>query len=351
MKTIYYFSIILFLNSFSLAAQNDLITGLNQPVGLALSGDYLYIAEYGAGKISKINITDQTPIATDVVIGLDGPGSLLLIGDYLYIAEYDGDKISKIDITVPTPTATTVVTVSAPEGLVLSGNELYIAEYDGGKISKIDITDSTPIPNATYVFTANNPQGLELNGNDLYIAFYNDSKISKIDITDAILTATDVVTLDDNGGPSGLALNGNELYIADYINSKIFKINTTDATPTLINVTTSVSDPWHIIINNDVLYIPEFNGNKVSTIGLNTLSVEDPDSAINSINIFPNPATNAIQVKGMFGLQNYIIYNVLGEEIKKGTVSVNNDVDIQSLATGVYFLKFNSGYAFKFLKK
>ncbi|NQY08397.1 MAG: T9SS type A sorting domain-containing protein, partial [Flavobacteriales bacterium] len=83
-------------------------------------------------------ITDASPTATDVLTGLNLPAGLLFIGNDLYIAEYGANKILKIDVTDASPIATDVVTtgIAGPFGMEVNGNDLYIAEFGGNKISK-----------------------------------------------------------------------------------------------------------------------------------------------------------------------------------------------------------------------
>jgi sugar lactone lactonase YvrE len=61
--------------------------GLNRPVALVMSktAPRLYVAEYGAGQVTEISLTDgaKRPLVT----GLDGPIALAVVDDALYVAE------------------------------------------------------------------------------------------------------------------------------------------------------------------------------------------------------------------------------------------------------------------------
>ena len=61
--------------------------GLNRPVAIAMSktAPKLYVAEYGAGQITEVSLTDGAKRA--LVTGLDGPVALAVVDDALYIAE------------------------------------------------------------------------------------------------------------------------------------------------------------------------------------------------------------------------------------------------------------------------
>jgi hypothetical protein len=80
-----------------------------------------------------------------------------------------------------------------------------------------------------------------------------------------------------------------------------------------------------------------------------TLSSSDFDVA--NVTLYPNPASNFIAIQGIHTEENYTIYNTLGQEVKKGSVTNNAKIDIQNLNIGLYFLKFEKGETIKFLKE
>jgi len=190
----------------------DVVTGLNYVTGLLLIENDLYFTVID--RVTKIDITDLTPTPIDVVTGLGGPTRLVSYGSYIYIAEYSSGRISRINLADETPIPELVVAVSGPWGLLLSGTDLYIAELDAGKISKIDITASIPTTATDVITGLSKPDGLALKGNDLYISEYGAGKIVKIDITAPSPTTTEVVT--DLNLPAGIVINGNDLYISEF---------------------------------------------------------------------------------------------------------------------------------------
>ena len=65
--------------------------------------------------------------------------------------------------------------------------------------------------------------------------------------------------------------------------------------------------------------------------------------------ISPNPSNNKIKISGLTGRLNYGIYNIRGTKISTGTVSRNEDINIESLINGMYLLKFDDT-VMKFIK-
>ena len=372
MKQIFFFTSILFLSCIQLGAQTtDVVTGLYFPRAMALDGNILYIAESGANKISKIDITATTPTTTtDVVTGLTEPSGLALDGNILYIAEYSGNKISKIDLTATTPTATDVITgLSEPKGLAIDGNDLYFVQNlnDGSSISKIDITETTPT--AIEVLTATGSaffSDIVIDGNYLYGdrredgAIYGETTIFKMDITETTPTATDLVT---ELFPSGLVIKGNDLYFAqgDYNSSQfhqISKIDITASTPTVSVVETIESNYYsQVIIDGDHMYVSMdvdleyWDNQKIVKFDLPTLSIDDDFAMNHSIKFYPNPTNDFIQVSGLIKGEKFVVYDVLGAEVFNGVLSADGKIDLRKLTDGTYFLKMNNHGAIKFIKE
>ncbi|QBZ97561.1 T9SS type A sorting domain-containing protein [Flavobacterium sangjuense] len=82
------------------------------------------------------------------------------------------------------------------------------------------------------------------------------------------------------------------------------------------------------------------------------LGVEDVVK--NHFVLYPNPASNVLNIKGDFDTNESItIYNMLGQTIMtKGVTSNDESIDIASLAKGIYNVYFNNAkVAYKFIKE
>lgn len=103
------------------------------------------------------------------------------------------------------------------------------------------------------------------------------------------------------------------------------------------------------IINNS----GTFSGFTAMTIVAGDALLSTDDFVINkkSIKLFPNPSTDYIQISGLTKKENYKIYSILGNEIKSGNILKQEQIDIQNLTNGLYFLKFEDGNTIKFLKE
>ena len=101
---------------------------------------------------------------------------------------------------------------------------------------------------------------------------------------------------------------------------------------------------------SDDRFIAEGLNDKISKFIKSTVSVNEK-ILIPSINLYPNPSPDYIQLNNLNKTENYIIYNSIGSEINKGKVDNNEKIDVQNLMNGYYLLKFEDGQSIGFIKE
>jgi hypothetical protein len=69
------------------------------------------------------------------------------------------------------------------------------------------------------------------------------------------------------------------------------------------------------------------------------------------IKTYPNPSINYISLSGLMETKNYIIYNMTGKELTRGSISFNNQIDVRFLTNGLYLLKLEDFEVIKFIKE
>ena len=322
----------------------DVVTA-SFPVGLALHGNDLYYSEGGAMKISKIDITDPDP-TSEYVTFVYTPSALALNDNDLYIGCY-GSHIEKIDVTDDTPVPEFFAGIHLPFSFLLNGNDLYVTDFSSGKIVKFDITASAPEA-VVVVSELESPSGLALSENYLYFSQFGAMKVSKVDITNPNPTPVDVIT-ELEGAPQGLLINGDDLYIGEYLSNKIIKIDITDPDPTPVDFITNIIDPRVMLLNGNDLYIAQPSAFKISKFTSTFVSTESI-STDEELILYPNPTIDCIKVSGLKQTMEYRISNLLGIQILKGELSSDEEISLQHLNSGVYFLQLKSGKIMKFIK-
>ena len=81
-------------------------------------------------------------------------------------------------------------------------------------------------------------------------------------------------------------------------------------------------------------------GYTLPTVDCEALSI--PDEELKTLTIYPNPTNGIVNFDGLQRTYNAGLYNITGQKILDTTLSPTaNYLDIQTLAAGIYFLKFD----------
>jgi len=317
-----------------------LTSGLSEPAGLAISGNYLYVAEFD--RISKIDISLALPVKSDLVTGLSSPDAVLIQGNTLYISEYGvsstSGKISKIDITSPTPIMTTLATdIPGSTGIAIGGDNLYIAEYKSGKITKLNLTT---LVKTDFLSNLNGPTGLFVDGNILYFSQFDSNKISKVDITQEVPTVINVLEgLDE---PAFLTMANSKLYLMDFGSGKILDENRNV-------IASNLGGPYGVVNNGATVFFSQRDSNKISKFDLNLLNTSNFIKS-SDVSVYPNPASDFISIKNASKNSEILIYDLTGKIVDKSVLNDDGKINIQHLEIGTYIIKINN-QSVKFVKK
>lgn len=346
------------LNSNGIIAQNpELVVNVTSPGKINFYGNDLFIAQ--EDRISKINITDLNPSVIDFITNTH-PLDLRFENDYMYVSESNinsfSDRIYKVNMT--NSSSTDIITNSSLNGIEINSNNLYVTDFSiPSNIFKVDVAsivtptniEFTPIFNNSLIFETYN---MFIDNNILYLAQTDPDfvfiRISKIDLTASPSTSPTPIFTGFNSIPRSFVIKDNYMYIA--LADNISKIDITQPSPTPTIVTTNVSDPQGLAIKDCYLYISEKNSNKITKLNLCPLSTEIINPT-KPISLYPNPSENQIKVSGLAETQKYKILNILGIKVSEGIIYNEEDISIQNLKSGIYFLKFENSAAIKFIKK
>jgi len=121
-------------------------------------------------------------------------------------------------------------------------------------------------------------------------------------------------------------------------------------TESLTGGVASVTLNWTEVTSFTVTSTGAWYGFDDLIINDNTLSTND-FTTLKRIKIFPNPSSDFIKINGLNTVENYEIYNTIGQKVRIGTVVENEKIDIQNLTNGIYFLKLEKTNSIKFIKE
>lgn len=108
----------------------------------------------------------------------------------------------------------------------------------------------------------------------------------------------------------------------------------TGATTQTIDVSTVGT--YTVTVTNSTGCSETFSVVVVNTTGTNDLRKEN-------VAVFPNPAHNYIVIEGNdFDLETAILINNFGQIVGQVSIQNNNQIDIEYLASGMYYIKFQN---------
>ncbi|WP_407556863.1 T9SS type A sorting domain-containing protein [Winogradskyella sp. 4-2091] len=117
---------------------------------------------------------------------------------------------------------------------------------------------------------------------------------------------------------------------------------------------TFIESEWNITPKNTLLFAGVCWGedplDTIVTLQSNALSVNDLTLSTNRIKCYPNPAKNYIKVSGLTTAENFSMYDILGNQVFKGTLKNNESLDLSNLTSGIYLLKTENGQTLKIIK-
>ncbi len=118
-------------------------------------------------------------------------------------------------------------------------------------------------------------------------------------------------------------------------------INNPDLTCIFVDDATYSTANW-INIDSTATFVNDQAG--CDALGVN-------DFTLPALTLYPNPASSTVQIEGLITTATYTLYNAIGVQVSRGEVVNNEQIDINSLASGLYFLKLDSGNILKFVKE
>jgi len=257
------------------AINANFISGLNEPVALAVSGNTLFVADIvgAAGTIGAYNANTGAVINANFISGLD-PGGIAVSGNTLFVSSVAGTVGEYNATTGAAINANFITGLSEPGGLAVSGNGLFVASFSAKTVGKYDATTGAAI-NANFITGLNSPIGLAVSGNTLFVANSQSSAVSAYNATTgAVINANFVTGLNE---PVALAVSGNTLFVAnddggDIGMATVGEYNATTGAAIKANFVTGLNEPFGLAV---AVTLPIANAGPNQTVQTGTLVTLD----------------------------------------------------------------------------
>lgn len=320
----------------------DLATGLHLPLNMTLVSSELYFDEDDNGKISNIDVSlSNSPVLHTANSFTEG---LAVHNGYLYSSEFNG--INKYNLNDSPPITPVSITPTSAGALAFNGNDLYYAY--SSELFKIDVSASIPIETLVFSGLTNYVDDMTFSGDTLYLLNSSDGnqytgRIDKIDITQSVLSLSNVIT--GLNFPRGIAINQNELYYSEDPSIKKIDLNT----PTPTTVSTGLLNPFGLAFYEGELYFTQASDGSGKISKISNLNLSNDEIYNTDFKLTPNPANHYITIDAS-GINQYKIYNAVGENLMKGLTNSFEKIDITDLNSGLYFIQINSGQSQRFVK-
>ena len=204
------------------AINPSLISGLNSPEDVEVSGADLYVKNYATGTVGEYTIAGAT-INASLVSGLSSTGGIAVSAGSLFAANDNSGAISQYNATSGAPIDVSLITgLDSPTGIAVSGGDLFITTYGTGTIGEYTTAGATI--NASLINDPGGPNATVVSGGDLFVTNYDAGTVGEYTTAGAVVNASLVTGLNS---PTGIAVAGNDLFVASYGSGTIGEYNAT----------------------------------------------------------------------------------------------------------------------------
>ena len=165
-------------------ASPTLVSGLNAPDGIAVSGANLWVVNNGSGTIGEYNAATGATVnaRSSPGLGLGAPGAIAVSGANLWVANSGGTIGEYSATTGATVNASLVSGLSGPTAIAVSGANLFVTNFGSGTIGEYNATTGAPV-NASLVSGLNAPDGIAVSGANLWVANQNGNNVGEYNAT------------------------------------------------------------------------------------------------------------------------------------------------------------------------
>jgi hypothetical protein len=222
--------------------QASFISGANAPGGVAISGDYVYWANYGSGTIGRANV-DGSEVNRQFIKGATLPIGVAVADGHIYwsnAALFDrGDSIGRAKLNGSGVDRHFIHTKGKVTGLAVNSEHIYwtvqywtheyrVKRYAIGRAS----LDGADVDNR-FINLANSTDGVAVSGRYVFWTNVGEHAIGRAslegaNVTQRCISVTDVPL---ENVPEGLAVNGQRVYWTNYPADTIARANLDGSEP------------------------------------------------------------------------------------------------------------------------
>jgi uncharacterized membrane protein YfcA len=209
-----------------------LISGLNEPTGIAVSGSHLFVANATTGTIAEYT-TSGTLVNAALITGLDNPSGIALSGSHLFVANAnDSGTIGEYTTSGAPVNPMLISGLNNPRSIAVVGDDLFVVNEGANTIGEYT-TSGAPV-NPSLISGLSTPFGIAVAGANIFVTNAAIGTVGEYTTSGAPVNPALISGL---GLPEGIAALGSNLFVVDFKANTIGEYTTSGApvNPTLIS--------------------------------------------------------------------------------------------------------------------
>ncbi len=197
------------------AASPDIITSNAEPFGLTVAGQYVYVANFGANRVSRIDVA--THLGQSLMSMFNKPALLGALGSDVFVPTNGAGPIYRVP-----PSGSPIAIGPSKTGYFAAAanttsNRVFVTDRDGGDLLKINANTNSVV--GTLHIPNHRPYGLAVNSSKgrVYVIAAEADLLYVID--GPTLQVVGTVPIGGQGaleGGQGIALWGDRIYVSNY---------------------------------------------------------------------------------------------------------------------------------------
>jgi hypothetical protein len=233
-----------------------LVSGLNGPYDITVSGDKLFVVNTLAGTIGEYTTSGET-VNPALISGLHNPSAIAVSGENLFVASggnggRGNGTIGVYTTSGATVNATLVSRLTTPNGIAISGENLFVTNTGADRIDQYTTSGATV--NRPLISGVTNPTDIAMSGDKLFVTgiFEFAAGVGEYTTSGAIVNPLLIA----GGFFSGIAVVGENLFVTDDARGTIGEYTTSGETVNAALVS-GLNQPIAIAVVSESVPVPD----------------------------------------------------------------------------------------------
>jgi YVTN family beta-propeller protein len=184
------------------------------PVGLAVGGGAVWVADRSDGKVSRIDSATHAVQTIDVGAA---PEALTVTAGDVWVANFADDTVTRINVAA-NKVVDTIAVGTGPAAIGSGPSGVWVANSGDDTIQRIDLITDRP---DKAIGVGAGPDGIVVDAGDVWVANGHDGTVSRIDPNTRQEISSPIPV---GSGPKGIAVSGDDVWVADQLSSSVTRI-------------------------------------------------------------------------------------------------------------------------------